>query len=293
VIAAAAAATAQFVPGWPSATGVYRVDDPATGLPAGAWTTRSDLSWEDYAGKGIDRVRLSPSRPWKTYTDIALGASFAMIVLPSRYRVGETWGRPWLTSTTIIAESALGTFASTTLLKKAVHRRRPWAYVDADSSWIDLGGSGAEHDDALVFDPREAYVRCQDSDGPTDDWCFASPDAFWSFPSGHSAMVASGFTAWGMTFALQSWKKPSPRVWRWAIPVIAAVGVGGSVAIGRVEANNHFPTDVLAGLALGVGWGVAVPLTHYRREPLPDRPKCVREVQLSPTPGGLALSGTW
>lgn len=43
-----------------------------------------------------------------------------------------------------------------------------------------------------------------------------------------------------------------------------AVGMAGSALIGvaRVAAGSHFPTDVLAGVAVGVGAGIAVPAAH-------------------------------
>jgi membrane-associated phospholipid phosphatase len=43
-----------------------------------------------------------------------------------------------------------------------------------------------------------------------------------------------------------------------------AVGLAGSALVGvaRVEAGSHFPTDVLAGVAVGAAFGVAVPALH-------------------------------
>ncbi len=73
---------------------------------------------------------------------------------------------------------------------------------------------------------------------------------FWgggkSFPSGHSA------SAFGLASALSAAFPNHPRM-KWAF-----YGASASVAILRVVARKHFPSDVVAGSALGFASGRAV-----------------------------------
>jgi undecaprenyl-diphosphatase len=69
------------------------------------------------------------------------------------------------------------------------------------------------------------------------------PSSTHSFPSGHAA------TAFACATVLASF---APR-WRVPFFVLAAL-----IAISRIYNGLHYPTDVLAGAALGVGVGLAV-----------------------------------
>jgi undecaprenyl-diphosphatase len=74
-----------------------------------------------------------------------------------------------------------------------------------------------------------------------------TPSTF-SFPSGHTAatVVLYGGIAVIVTVATrQQWLK----VVMWAIAVVLVVSVG----VSRVYRGEHYPTDVLAGLVLGIG----------------------------------------
>src|SRR5262249_30981644 len=63
-----------------------------------------------------------------------------------------------------------------------------------------------------------------------------------SFPSGHTATAAGMAVALGMMYPRGRW-------------MFASMAVG--VAASRVVVHAHFPTDVAAGLILGVVWGWA------------------------------------
>lgn len=80
-----------------------------------------------------------------------------------------------------------------------------------------------------------------------------------SFPSGHTAvpMAAAVSAAW-----LFARRHPNSR-WRW---VLWAAGPALALAAGaaQIGASNHFPTDVLAGAAIGAGVGVLDPWLHGR-----------------------------
>ena len=78
----------------------------------------------------------------------------------------------------------------------------------------------------------------------------------YSFPSGHAmATAALAATAIALTWNTR---------WRW--PVVAVTGVFALlVGIGRLHAGVHFPSDVVAGWAAGVGWTCVVHLCVHRR----------------------------
>jgi membrane-associated phospholipid phosphatase len=59
-----------------------------------------------------------------------------------------------------------------------------------------------------------------------------------------------------MTYTLRH----GPKWWPWLITAL----VGTSVAIERVLAGQHFPTDVLLGAAAGAAVGWLVPWLHAR-----------------------------
>ena len=71
---------------------------------------------------------------------------------------------------------------------------------------------------------------------------FSPGSAGQSFPSGHAATAAGLAVAMSMMF---------PRR-RWLFALLAA-----GVAVSRVIVHAHFPTDVVAGLALGGAWSWA------------------------------------
>lgn len=67
-----------------------------------------------------------------------------------------------------------------------------------------------------------------------------------SFPSGHTLGASVFFTAGAVLLA--------PRVARPRLLVAAAVGVAVLVGLSRVLLGVHYPSDVVGGLLLGLGW---------------------------------------
>ncbi|MEM8907100.1 MAG: phosphatase PAP2 family protein [Bacteroidota bacterium] len=83
-----------------------------------------------------------------------------------------------------------------------------------------------------------------------------------SFPSGHTSgtAMATFFTAkvYSDLYPDSKWK---PLVWSVAAILPAATGYF------RYQAGKHFPTDVIAGYALGAIVGVGIPHLHRRANP--------------------------
>ena len=126
----------------------------------------------------------------------------------------------------VITEAVLWTVALSTVTKVATRRPRPFLYSDRAPLWRREG-----------------------------------TDAGWSFFSGHVATAAVLTTATVTIFAKRDPNSPAPWV---------ALAVGSAlttfVAIGRVQSGRHFPTDVMAGAAIGAAFGYLVPLMHEELE---------------------------
>ncbi len=75
-----------------------------------------------------------------------------------------------------------------------------------------------------------------------------------SFPSGHSADSAAVFVAAGIVVAAVVFRRPIARV----LAVAAGVAVSGLIGLSRLVLGAHWPTDVLAGWALGTIVAVAL-----------------------------------
>lgn len=79
--------------------------------------------------------------------------------------------------------------------------------------------------------------------GPDAVQVLGQADSEYAFPSGHAASVA--------LLAASLW--PILPVWGRAVAIVLALAVGAS----RIWLGMHFPSDVLAGLAIGVAVAVA------------------------------------
>ncbi len=81
-----------------------------------------------------------------------------------------------------------------------------------------------------------------------------------SFPSGHTAATAAGLTSYVTTFFLRHPTNP----WRFAVLGAGTVMLGAT-SYGRAAGGMHFYSDILAGAALGIGVGFAVPYLLRQR----------------------------
>jgi len=127
------------------------------------------------------------------------------------------------------AESAGVTQGLTTLLKNSVSRPRPFTYQDE-----------AQRPDDSIYDVEDDR-------------------AFRSMPSGHAS------TAWcgAALLWMDPWLEAPDATWkRRAAVSFAGATIAMATGALRVEAGQHFPTDVAAGAAIGAASGTLVPLLH-------------------------------
>jgi undecaprenyl-diphosphatase len=191
---------------------------------------RSSLIWIDRSA-----ATRTPDPHAGTYSTLGLGAAVAFAFIdPVLSGVRENSVQTGLADAFMYAEALSFTMGMTNVVKMAVRRPRPIAYIEA-----------AKH-------PDTAYT-----DGTTDSAL--------SFFSGHSAITATvGATATYLAFAR------SPHTARPWITLLASVGLTTFVSVERVRAGRHFPTDVIAGSVIGAGIGLAVPHLH-RSEDIKQR----------------------
>ena len=122
------------------------------------------------------------------------------------------------------AEANLMTLSGTELTKSTLKRTRPYVYYD-----------GAPLDEKTEKDARK------------------------SFFSGHASFTAcNAFLAARFFADYYPHSKWKPLVWT------LAVALPAFVAVERVRAGKHFPTDVVTGYAFGAAIGYLVPYTHKK-----------------------------
>lgn len=112
----------------------------------------------------------------------------------------------------------------------AVNRERSYAFL-----WIGLGLSTLLVQEALKL----AVTRAR-----PELWPRLVTQPGFSFPSGHAIAAATFFPLLAAT-ASRAW--PEARRWAWA----AALLLGFYVGFGRMYLGVHWPTDVVAGWAIG------------------------------------------
>jgi membrane-associated phospholipid phosphatase len=156
---------------------------------------------------------------------------------------------------------------------------------------LDVGLSRAFGEDLMIFAEtlavdttiqqvaNFAVARPRPRTYANDPAYLTSSEGYLSFYSGHVATVFAALSAASFTLRLRY----GEQVWPWVV----TGALGSSVAVERVLAGSHFPTDVAAGAVAGVAIGIAVPWLHAR----------AREQRLSILPAdrgrGLALSGAF
>jgi undecaprenyl-diphosphatase len=212
----------------------------------------------------IDRgaVTATPDENATALSNVGLGIAVAFAVAdPILSAVREKSLQTGLVDAILYAESAALTNALTNMVKLAVRRPRPRAYIDAEAHRDDPTYSNSSTDSAL------------------------------SFFSGH----ASGTAALGATATYLAFVR-SPNTARPWITLAVAASLTTFVSIQRVRAGRHFPTDVIAGSVAGAGVGVIVPHLH-RAEDVKQRRVWIGfaplDSQTGQRGGAVSLSGTF
>jgi membrane-associated phospholipid phosphatase len=149
----------------------------------------------------------------------------ALATQPGVRGFGNIVRRPFV----LYGEALLLAQACTQLLKPIITRPRPFTYLPATER---PAGAGYDINDE---------------------------ETFLSMPSGHSA-TAFAAASYATTDNLLS--RPEAG-WEERVAV-ASIGslLAGFIASSRVQADQHFPTDVVVGSLIGTASGVSVPLLH-------------------------------
>jgi undecaprenyl-diphosphatase len=108
--------------------------------------------------------------------------------------------------------------------------------------------------EVLAFLVKALVQRPRPTDGPLADALATA-----SFPSGHVMRVA---IALGVIVACYAW--PDARR-RWPGTMLA-IGLVLLVGIARIASGEHWPSDVLAGVALAAAWVAIIRLVASRPE---------------------------
>lgn len=187
---------------------------------------------------GIDRAAVNQTEDedsrMRSNIGLWLAGAFA-VADPVLTGIREKHVQAALVDGFLYAQSVTVTLAVTNLAKIAVRRPRPAAYIEAE----------------------------RNKDNP--NYANSNTDSALSFFSGHSSITATiAATASYLAFAR------STSLWRPLITLGVGAAVTAFVAVERVRAGSHFPTDVIAGAIAGAGIGVIVPHIH-RSEDIKQR----------------------
>jgi membrane-associated phospholipid phosphatase len=170
------------------------------------------------------------TRQWSTGASTASDImAYSLLASPVALMVTRPGSSVPLTIGVMYAETILVGDGLVQLLKTTTGRTRPYAYND---------------DPAIPQEDKESLHAVR------------------SFPSGHTAHAFMSVVFLNMVYG--KLKPDSPlRPWLWAGSLVAA----GTVGYLRYDSGNHFPTDILAGAAIGGLAGWMVPRLHETGAP--------------------------
>lgn len=164
----------------------------------------------------------------------------------------ETLQAPWLTDL-MFALSVLGDVPMMLILSGVVLLAlTAWFRREVPFYLVSIGGAAA-----IMLVTKLALARPRPDLFPEGG---LYPTTTPSFPSGH----ATGSAAFFLTLYLLA-RREIPR-WSWLVGLVGGL-LTAAIAASRLYLQVHYPSDVLAGLALGVGWVLgAWALFHRDRE---------------------------
>jgi membrane-associated phospholipid phosphatase len=147
---------------------------------------------------------------------------------------------PWLTSA-MESASALASWPFVLAVMAAGGLALRWLAKSWRGLWLLAFASGG----AFLLDVLAKSLVARPR--PPAAW-MAVPAQGWAFPSGHATQIALyGALAHLIAGTLSTWRS---KVRVWTLAAFVALAVGAS----RVYLGVHWPTDVLAGWALGGAW---------------------------------------
>lgn len=185
------------------------------------------------------------------------------------------WGKErsqlgrWIWSDVLLVFEAVAIAgAFTNMAKWAYNRHRPYNYIAVhDTERYDEIQGNEEHR-ALLQEEME------------------SNDAALSFWSGHTSLTFAALCASATLLTSKHLDgPPAPLFALWG----GTIAAGIAVAILRVEAGMHFPTDVIVGALMGSACGIVIPSLHRNRalSNVAVAPLALREG------AGLAFTAVW
>jgi len=189
---------------------------------------------------GLDPSEIGWGPDRRTVGNVDLGADAASdvtrnlaIVMPFALAAatlpgGERWSGLARRSV-VYLEAAMISAGVTNLGKQSIGRARPYTYLPEEERPAD-----------------PSFDVTQDR-------------AFRSMPSGHAA---TAWTAASLATTEHLLTRPQASSYEVVGVGFVAGGLAGATAALRVEAGQHFPSDVLVGSAIGIATGVVVPLLH-------------------------------
>jgi membrane-associated phospholipid phosphatase len=191
---------------------------------------------------GLDRVAVGRHSTVADQMSSVVGAGLTFVPLVADALDIRRSGRGWLGfsgDVVVLAEVVAVNGALNQLVKFAVRRPRPNVY-DVERSNPEIDRAGN----------------------------------YLSFYSGHTSTAFAVGMFHATTFALRH-----PDSHARGLVYGAATAVAASVGLLRILAGQHFPSDVLAGAAVGSAVGLVVPRLHRRSNTL----------LVAPVPGGVGL----
>lgn len=209
-----------------------------------------------------------PKPGWKTLSDALLYSSAAGPLVP----LLTTRGNGRLTDALVMGEVLLLTVGVTEAVKATVSEPRPYAFADL-RDWPAKDASSLVHE-------------------------LGSADAWSSYPSGHTSLVAASSFGLATLWSLHHRDtKPGLHM----VPFATATLLTSLQGTARVMALRHDPVDTVMGGLTGMLAGTLVPLAHLSiaRAVDPERARRRRArrgtVSVAPvaTPTSVGLEGRW
>jgi len=193
----------------------------------------ADIAWSfDRDVAGNRSVDAHTASNWTRNTALVFPFVLALATSQGEERWSDYGRRSFVYAETILMSQGV-----TLLAKAALGRPRPFAYLPE-----------AERPVHVAYDV--SFER-----------------TFRSMPSGHSASAWTG-AALAMTDHLLS-RPEASWVERAGVGFLGRALAGATSAL-RVEAGQHFPSDVLVGAGIGIVTGITVPLLHRGTRSLPS-----------------------